>query len=59
MRDCTVPVAKTKKLVGFAVTVELICTFGFSYADCWFSHEAAHFLKALAAGVDHIQIFMT
>ena len=23
---------------------ELICAFVFAYADCWFSHEAAHML---------------
>ena len=26
----------------FAVTVKLICAFGFAYEDCWFYHEAAH-----------------
>ena len=24
------------------VTAKLICAFVFAYADCWFSHEAAH-----------------
>ena len=24
------------------VTAKLICAFVFTYADCWFSHEAAH-----------------
>ena len=24
------------------VTAKLICVFVFTYADCWFSHEAAH-----------------
>ena len=24
------------------VTAKLICVFVFAYADCWFSHEAAH-----------------
>ena len=24
------------------VTAKLICIFVFAYADCWFSHEAAH-----------------
>ena len=28
------------------VTAKLICTFVFSYADCWFSHQAAHLLTA-------------
>ena len=35
-------VAKTKVLISFQVNAKLICTFGFAYADCWFSHEAAH-----------------
>ena len=35
-------VAKTKALISFAVTAKLICVFVFAYADCWFSHEAAH-----------------
>ena len=34
--------AKTKALICFAVTARLICTFGFAYADYWFSHQAAH-----------------
>ena len=37
-------VAKTKALISFAVTAKLICAFVFAYADCWFSHEAAHFI---------------
>ena len=37
-------VAKTKALISFAVTAKLICVFVFAYADCWFSHEAAHFM---------------
>ena len=37
--------AKTKALISFTVTAKLICTFGFAYADCWFSHEAAHILN--------------
>ena len=43
MRNCTVRVAKTKALISFAVTAKLICAF-FAYADCWFSHAAAHAL---------------
>ena len=35
---------KTKALISFAVTAKLICAFVFAYADCWFSHEAAHFI---------------
>ena len=41
-RNCTIRVAKTKALISFAVTAKLICVFVFTYADCWFSHEAAH-----------------
>ena len=29
-------------LFSFAVTAKLICAFVFAYADCWFSHDAAH-----------------
>ena len=38
---------KTKALISFAVTAKLICVFSFAYADCWFSHEAAHLLTLL------------
>ena len=41
MRDCTFRVAKTKVLISFAVTVKLVCIFGFAYVNCCFSHEAA------------------
>ena len=30
-----------------AITAKLICAFGFAYADCWFSHDAAHLRGAL------------
>ena len=41
---------KTKALISFVVTVKLICVFVFAYADCWFSHEAAHiFLCQMAS----------
>ena len=40
-------VAKTKALISFAVTAKLICVFVFAYADCWFSHVAAHELDML------------
>ena len=29
-------------LFSVTVTVKLICVFVFTYADCWFSHDAAH-----------------
>ena len=35
-------VEKAKALISFAVTAKLICAFVFAYADCWFSHAAAH-----------------
>ena len=41
-RDCTICVAKTKALISNAVTAKLTCAFVFAYADCWFSHAAAH-----------------
>ena len=41
-RNCTVRVAKTKAPMSFAVTAKLICASVFAYADCWFSHTAAH-----------------
>ena len=44
-RKCTIRVAKTKALISFAVTAELICAFVFAYADCWFSNGAAHLMK--------------
>ena len=34
-------------LISFAVTAKLICVFVFGYADCWFSHEAAHLFPVL------------
>ena len=37
--------AKTKALISFAVPAKLICVFGFAYADCWFSHEAAQMAR--------------
>ena len=38
-RNGTILVAKTKTLF----TAKLICVPVFAYANCWFSHEAAHF----------------
>ena len=37
-------VVKAKVMISFAVTAKLICAFVFAYADCWFSHAAAHML---------------
>ena len=44
-RNCTIRIAKTKALISFAVTANLICAFGFAYEDCWFSHDAAQLLR--------------
>ena len=46
-RNCTIRVAKAKALISFAVTAKLICVFVFAYADCWFSHEAAHIILTM------------
>ena len=40
--------------------MKLICAFVFAYADCWFSHAAAHFLTVLQfvlffKGTHHVQ----
>ena len=45
--DCTIRVAKTKALIGFAVTAKLICVFVFAYAKSWFSHDAAQLLSSV------------
>ena len=45
--NCTICVAKTRALISFAVTAKLICAFVFVYADCLFSHAAAHVLTVL------------
>ena len=42
-------VAKTKALISFAITAKLICVFVFAYADCWYSHAAAHVLLECVA----------
>ena len=38
-RDCTIRVAKTKALISFAVTANLICVFVFAYTKSRFSHK--------------------
>ena len=40
--DCTIFVAKTKVLIGCAVTAQLICTFVFAFAKNRFSHVTAY-----------------
>ena len=39
---CTIHVAKTKALIGCAVTAQLIWVFVFALAKIRFSHDAAH-----------------
>ena len=39
-----IPIAKTKALISFAVTVKLICVFVFAYAKKRFFHNEAHFM---------------
>ena len=46
-KNCTIRVAKTKALIGFAVTAKLICVFVFAYADCWFSHDLVPYIADL------------
>ena len=46
-RNCTIHEAKPKVLISFAVTVKLICTFGFAYADGWFSHDATQIFAVI------------
>ena len=46
-RNCTIRVAKTKALISLTVNAKLIWAFVFAYAECWFSHEAAHFIVKL------------
>ena len=40
-------------------TAKLICVFVFAYADCWFSHEAAHFVRFVLSINFHIIFLMT
>ena len=41
------PCSENKGADHFAVTAKLICAFVFAYADCWFSHGAAHLFVAI------------
>ena len=38
-------VAKTKALISFAVTANLMCVFVFAYAERWFSHDSIYQLN--------------
>ena len=46
--------AKTMALISFAVTAKLICAFAFTYAKCWFSHEAAQFVVYSDSPTKHL-----
>ena len=48
-RNCTIRLAKTKTLIGFAIIVKLICVFVFAYSKCWISHDVAHVLNIIIA----------
>ena len=37
------------------VTAKLICVFVFTYAKCWFSHDAAHFSFRKESGIHGVQ----
>ena len=50
--NCTIHVAKTKAQISCAVNAQLICAFGFTYADCWFSEAVAHFILLPVKFVD-------
>ena len=51
-------------LISFAVTAKLICAFVFAFADCWFSHVAAHMvimtdINLIGAGINVLLIIST
>ena len=46
--------SENKGVISFAVTAKLICTFVFAYADCWFSHGAAHFKVRLKVDFSYL-----
>ena len=41
-RDCTICVSKTKALIGYKLTAQLICALVFAYAKIRFYHDGAH-----------------
>ena len=49
--DYTIYVVKTKALISYIVTVQLICAFVLAYVKSKFSHDVALTIKA---GVDQI-----
>ena len=51
-RDCTIYVAKTKTVISYAVTAQLICVFVFAYAKSRLSHDAVHMFKGMHTWTD-------
>ena len=48
---------KTKVLISWAVTAQLICVFVFAYAKIRFSHDAAHLIFSLNYHVGKTQSY--
>ena len=44
-------------LISFEVTAKLICVFVFAYANCWFSHDAAHIFPLSEITVFLLELF--
>ena len=53
-RHCTIQVAKTKALIRFPITAELICAFVFAQAFCWFSYAVAQITFEFLLGLSMI-----
>ena len=52
--------SENKGVLSFAVTAKLIYAFVFAYADCWFSHVAAHLfkIKFLLMNISFVQVLV-
>ena len=51
------PCSENKGVISFAVTAKLICAFVFAYyANCRFSHGAAHFVLPMSLRMHNLQI---
>ena len=46
-------IVQTKVQISCAVIMQLICTFVFAYAKCWFSHDMAHICLPCQTDSDH------
>ena len=49
--------SKNIGVISFAVTVKLICAFGYACAKCWFSHEAALIIDVHHKGGNYGLVF--